>query len=381
MATTQTDETQKVLKQVLEQVLDTTFATVKGPKTLNEDECTTFTLSKNTTIMIVADGHGGKNGKIAAQVAVKFFCNALEKIDEMSISELRALLTKTFPEAHEAIRVALIKNGHNRYSDVQGTVRELNESAVHGGTTFTVCITKYDLETKKTHVITAYVGDSEAYLVKKDKTFVELTNVDHSPKSLSEWVRLKELERLRHEAKDTRPVATCVYDTHHRNKQVFILDGATQTWIMDPKYVSDPWSHGLQPANVRYEPGAYLYYNSIRGLDVTTTLAMTRSLGDFYAHVVGVTYEPSVSEVEVEDGDTIVVASDGLWDVWAYTDFASFVSKKKEENPVKLVQAEQIMTETEKRARAAFGSQHDDISVVVHNVQVKAYVEAKAEEP
>jgi hypothetical protein len=30
------------------------------------------------------------------------------------------------------------------------------------------------------------------------------------------------------------------------------------------------------------------------------------------------------------------------------------------------------MKETQKRARAAFGSQHDDVTVVVHNVQAKA---------
>jgi serine/threonine protein phosphatase PrpC len=361
-----TVEAPKVLEQVLEQVLDTTSMSVQGPKPRNEDECF-IAKGENTTILIVADGHGGQDGKIAAQVAVEFFRNALEKIDQMSIPEIRALLTKTFPEAHEAIRIALIKNGHNRSSDDQGSVREFDDSAVHGGTTFTVCITKYDSETKKTSVITAYVGDSEAYLIKKDGLYVELTNVDHSPKSLSEWLRLKELERLRHETKDTRPVATCVYNTSQHDKQVFIIDGATQTWIMDPKYVSDPWSNGLHPANVRYETGAYLYYDSIGGLDVTTLLAMTRSLGDFYAHVVGAICEPSVSEVEVKDGDTIIVASDGLWDVWAYADFAKFVS-----NPVKLVQAEQIMKETQKRARAAFGSQHDDVTVVVHNVQAKA---------
>lgn len=56
------------------------------------------------------------------------------------------------------------------------------------------------------------------------------------------------------------------------------------------------------------------------------SLAMTRSLGDFYMHTFGVTWRPEVISIDLEEvGDklehlTLILASDGVWDLWEYED-------------------------------------------------------------
>ena len=52
-------------------------------------------------------------------------------------------------------------------------------------------------------------------------------------------------------------------------------------------------------------------------------LGITRSLGDFYLQYHGVSWEPAVSCIDLFDVQselrrvTLVLASDGLWDLWA----------------------------------------------------------------
>ena len=59
-------------------------------------------------------------------------------------------------------------------------------------------------------------------------------------------------------------------------------------------------------------------------------LGVTRSLGDFYLQHFGVSWEPAVSCIDLFDvaGQlsqvTLVVASDGLWDLWQYKDVLQY---------------------------------------------------------
>ena len=52
------------------------------------------------------------------------------------------------------------------------------------------------------------------------------------------------------------------------------------------------------------------------------TLAMTRSIGDFYMHTYGVTWKPEVRSIDLAALDdklehlTLILASDGVWDLW-----------------------------------------------------------------
>ena len=113
---------------------------------------------------------------------------------------------------------------------------------------------------------------------------------------------------------------------------VFLPDGTK-----NQQYVSNPWGFGLHPTNVRYEPAVYAVTPQSVVKD-STCIAMTRALGDFYAHQFGLTYLPSITirkinglDCQTEDKTqthmrseeekqvfTIILASDGIWDVWKY---------------------------------------------------------------
>eukprot|EP00966_Prymnesium_polylepis_P231420 5354703-Prymnesium_polylepis.1 len=59
-------------------------------------------------------------------------------------------------------------------------------------------------------------------------------------------------------------------------------------------------------------------------------LAVTRSLGDYYMQYHGATWEPAVSCIDLFDVSsqlkqiTLVIGSDGLWDLWAYKDVLEY---------------------------------------------------------
>ena len=51
--------------------------------------------------------------------------------------------------------------------------------------------------------------------------------------------------------------------------------------------------NGLHPTNVRYEPAVYAV-TPRQVVQDSTCIAMTRALGDFYAHQFGLTFEPDL---------------------------------------------------------------------------------------
>uniref|UniRef100_A0A7S2NWT3 PPM-type phosphatase domain-containing protein n=1 Tax=Leptocylindrus danicus TaxID=163516 RepID=A0A7S2NWT3_9STRA len=60
--------------------------------------------------------------------------------------------------------------------------------------------------------------------------------------------------------------------------------------------------------------------------NTTMGLAMSRSVGDEFAHRVGVSHEPQIFHHKIEPQDTcIVLASDGLWDVYSNDEVAHLI--------------------------------------------------------
>ena len=55
-------------------------------------------------------------------------------------------------------------------------------------------------------------------------------------------------------------------------------------------------------------------------------LAMSRSIGDFIAHTVGVSTDPEVMKFELKPDDKfIIIASDGVWEFLSNEDIAKIV--------------------------------------------------------
>jgi serine/threonine protein phosphatase PrpC len=318
-------------------------------------------------VSAVFDGHGGPDGAVAAQTAAEVLQRTLSSHDPECDGWSREVWTGHLPNwftlMHHTIRERMLTtsesatgsaSGRRRTVDAQGVVRDSDDECVHGGTTCTVVVQSSDSQGHR-FLVTANVGDSEAYLIRTNGEHV-LLSAEHKPTSHAEWLRVQSLPQPRK--------MRFVYDTNLRDKAVFLEDGTR-----DPKYVSDPWSNGLHPSNVRYEPGSYCVYRSPWGEpDVSTILAMTRSLGDFYAHCVGVTHTPSVGVTDLTDDDVdaiVCVASDGVWDVWLYQDFAATVSAARTAGTLTV---DELMAESMAKAKASFGQNHDDSTLIVLRV-------------
>jgi len=222
----------------------------------------------------------------------------------------------------------------------------------------------------KWRIICSNTGDSDALLLsrkpsrlKRDNNKCKHLSVDHSPDNAEEFLRIKNLPTDSHPTK-----LLFIYDQANTCRKfecpiVFLEDGTK-----DPKYVKNPWGNKLRPTNVRYDPAVYAVSPYGVSHDITC-IAMTRSLGDFYAHQFGLSNVPSVTfeELDIENNEFIVtVGSDGIWDCWKWDDFSDYVNgvmtkyKNKLDNVCKTV-----LKHTVQRAKACFGEgSFDDASLI-----------------
>jgi serine/threonine protein phosphatase PrpC len=138
----------------------------------------------------------------------------------------------------------------------------------------------------------------------------------------------------------------------------------------DEKYVKNPWGNGLHPTNVRYEVAMYMTTPREVVRD-STCIAMTRALGDLYAHPFGLTHVPSITTYELPANRkcVVAVASDGVWDCWTFNDFSDYIR----ENITKEIGMKQVLDESVSRAIANFGAKHyDDASLVSWVIEPEA---------
>lgn len=348
----------------------------QGGKDHQEDNFASFTSVNNKVIIGgIWDGHGGWNGKVASEKArntsLQYFQEHSLACESWTVEEWKHQLSESFRLAHQAIRDCFIndtKDAHNpnarRVLDDKGIVRSPAGDPVHGGTTATVvvCIRPSTPEGKLT-LICANCGDSTALVVDlgecpPEQKCTHLSD-DHGPESDVEYKRVQAL--------DCKIKLLFVYDKTNVFRKyecplVFREDGTK-----DQKFIQNPWANGLHPTNVRYEPAVYAVTPQSITKD-STCIAMTRALGDFYAHQFGLTAVPSINVHELDaKGDYCILAgSDGIWDCWRYNDFANFIALGiNQENLDAPLLSEKVLNESIKRAIANFGQRHyDDASFV-----------------
>merc|ERR1712062_440175 len=94
---------------------------------------------------------------------------------------------------------------------------------------------------------------------------------------------------------------------------------------INTKITSNPTNYGLYPSNIRQEPATYAV--TPPNARDRVRLANTKSLGDFYAHQYGLSHVPDVQMESLPSSSTyyLVVASDGVWDTWIYSDVVTRV--------------------------------------------------------
>ena len=102
-------------------------------------------------------------------------------------------------------------------------------------------------------------------------------------------------------------------------------------------------------------------------------LAVTRSLGDFYMQWHGATWEPTVSCIDLFDvagqldDITLILGSDGLWDLWAYKDVLDFpLSSGLPHTQVSVEKSlGQLLEATRDQSEQLFGEDADNICAVM----------------
>jgi len=358
-------------------------AAEKGAKEYQEDSWIIFCSEDKTfTAGCIFDGHGGKNGMIAsrkcAQLSWELFKKDWRKMLTYSEAEWRTVLKNFFSKLHQTIRKDFVeaetnnrqkaKQSTKKIVDKQGIVRKITGFPIHGGTTGTVCIV---VNTKdKRQCICANVGDSDALLLPANqkllpgvqKNYLHLS-VDHGPESSKEWERIDKLPKS-----DYPDKLLFVYDMNNTYRKYecpkVFLENGPQRGSKDPEYVKDPWGKKLRPTNVRYDPAVYAV--SPYGVEEDVTcIAMTRALGDFYAHQFGLTWEPDIHVRKLDEKSEflITVGSDGIWDCWKFEDFSDFVTSTYKSSPNDLLKATtSIVSANVSRAKSLFGKRSFDDS-------------------
>mmetsp|Transcript_12595 Transcript_12595/g.30987 ORF Transcript_12595/g.30987 Transcript_12595/m.30987 type:complete len:362 (-) Transcript_12595:442-1527(-) len=343
----------------------------KGAKQWQEDSFG-YVVSKNRRVFILSvfDGHGGYNGLVASNTARDtlrdYFMNKLEEIERWGVDTWQKQLQGLFALIHNKIREEFLSQMDKtpgpggRVKDANGIVRNSCGDPIHGGTTASVIVACKEEDGTYT-VIGANTGDSTAVLVSEDGSF-DFLSMDHGPDNDLEFKRIQALDE-----KEFPRKLIFVYDKAKCYKKyecprVFLPDGTK-----DPKYVQNPWGHGLHPTNVRYEPAVYAVTPQSVSRDATC-IAMTRALGDFYACQFGLSAIPSfvVKRTQKNIRYMVAVASDGIWDCWKYEDFGKYICALWKEKGMSVKQTcETALTESVSRAITNFGSSHYDDACLV----------------
>ena len=311
----------------------------------NQDVYFTCQPSEGILVYGVFDGHGQHHGKLAAEVAsrtVKEYLTA--NAARLRTSEAESTLRVAFESAHTAVRNALLRCANTvavgplvveRLEDVDddgnGTGR-FRWDAADGGTTATVAVM-----IDGTRLVLATVGDSSVALLglrrgaaAKRGTLVDpsggggssssaseaveadcvLLMEEHSPTNLREYLRLLKLP----EARPLRFVYDCpdgVRINIFTSPQEGVLDGGVRL-DDDAEQRADqlgcgvknargelatvivvPEGHVRVPAEVSASAGIPIggFSGGVVNVD-EHSMTMTRSIGDLYAHTLGMLATP-----------------------------------------------------------------------------------------
>lgn len=337
----------------------------KGP--VNEDRALAFKTPCGTmTFSGIFDAHGDFKGLLTSEVMRKccavYFRYIQADCPNWSIEQLKEMIHNIFVAGHNIIRTALVSaDPANRMIDESHPARVVrnthSKSPIRGGTTATIVISKL-MANGVRKVISGNVGDSSALLISITNRTYKMLTVPHSPDNQEEYQRIQS-------SPEYTEKLLLVYDQSAQIEKWECPPIFLPTGEFDEQYRRNPWNRAyrLHPANVRYEPGKYAVTRSTVRND-TTTIAMTRSLGDIYAHQFGLTHIPSITEHDVAPGEICVVTncSDGVWDCWKYDDFLSHICSKPDDATTL---AEYIVNKSVEIGSASFGSKnYDDTSAV-----------------
>jgi serine/threonine protein phosphatase PrpC len=299
----------------------------------NQDTYFHLAIDDHNQVFGVLDGHGSENGTLVAEVASGAIKAYLAEHFNRLRTEPEAVFITAFERAHEAARQAVRKVDPafkmikgvvvDEWEDEDGT---MHKDAVDGGTTATV-IALVDGST----LVHAQVGDSSALLggtIKAgeegegEATFEELME-EHAATNVKEYERMLGSGSRGREVQFIYDVPDLIDDG--KAPQIFKKVGGGHDLDVRSRRLAEV--HGACAKNARGDLPAILLTpetDAVYGDMEPQSLAMTRSIGDFYMQTFGVSWKPEVISVDLADVGvtldhlTLVLASDGIWDLWEY---------------------------------------------------------------
>lgn len=327
--------------------------------------------SGQITLYMVADGHGGPEGRHAAQLACHESLLWTVRYAAMfpqwfKAGALDRQIDMLFASIHNKFRTEMHTRTRGSIITPQGRVVSSYGVPVRGGTTLT-CVWVFTYEGMRI-IHTANVGDSEAMLIRlsggdASRPRHTLLTTEHSPSNQNEYRRVM-LDFI-------KPM-WMVYDLPQQSDKCrcpliykpIPADEATdvKSDLRHQQYVTDPWGNGLSPKNIRYDPAVYAVAPC-----GGHAIAVTRALGDFNMHEYGMISLPShnVEHLEPDESCMICIASDGLWDCWTYADFAQYMTARMGDvNSTIQSVVTHAMDATKTVAVANFGRGYDDTTLV-----------------
>lgn len=252
---------------------------------------------KEIKILIVCDGHGILYGRECSKFVTEYLhTNIIKKIEEGGV-DIDEILKSVFIESNSCLLEFL--NSTIPYTEIKnGILIDIpTQKNISCGTTASVALIIDN------NLFIANCGDSDILLLQKNEGVVELTT-SHDPISKEEYDRIKKGV----EEKKYKPGLNFIFSDP--NKETLIRDTSGKI-CNKHKYIK----------NVRGCPSTYVKKGDV-------SLAITRTIGDFYLQEYGVTSEPSIGKYNMENiekGSYLLVMSDGVSDNWKFEDIHKFM--------------------------------------------------------
>lgn len=332
-------------------------------------------------ILIILDGHG-QNGEFVAEIAKifleKYFSEKLLLLLENSSECLNIAYALTNNEIRNALQEKSIKEYKN-VQEVDGYLtsgyNSYSNSLISGGTTCTIAVIIDNI-----HMYVSNVGDSDAILfttsnisskvisdVKDDAINFQNENVsnihiitgNHSAENINEFIRV---------TKNFREPVIFKYDKLPSQDYSDIYEKNVDD---DNYHITGKYNY---VKNIRKEHATVV--SSPEGSPYVTSLAMTRSLGNFYLQKYGVSPIPTIKYVNVSDIFkespifSLLIASDGVWDNWSYETISKFILNEDYLSKINDVDishevCNSLIAENDKLGRKHFDTSRDNATAIV----------------
>jgi len=335
------------------------------------------------SIGVIADGHS-KSGMIGKDIAT-FACKQL-------ISKLH-VDSQYDPEQYYDSIPTIFQEIHYNYRDIMPS----KESC---GTTLTCAV----IGTFKDHpyIMTANVGDSDAYLfVKKGTTYSwkQLTTT-HRPTSEAEYFRIQTYRDLAghcmydvkgaHAIGEYLPIfnddGTMIYyqDTYAPvEKSIAAYNTARHAYLRAMNNADKiRLKESALDAYTEYKKCLAVHEESVDGRRIVSTasndrasylvsdldnikLSVTRSIGNYHASMIGVTYQPAVSitwldKEDLGDRAVLFMATDGITDCYRMEDLIQTVMESDPHT---------LRSQFAKKAESIFGNEYDDMTYLLKTIK------------